>query len=260
MNGRRAIVGLCMLCALALSAVAAQSASALVKSTTMFTCTESAPTKTFGSGDCNTAGTKFGHVAVAQDLTTHVKFVNTNAQKFKSTVAGAAFTLESNGLTGTGSCFNRLSGNVHSIQCSEIKLKYTGVTVSLPEGNVCGVTSAAGAGNIETTALKSTTVTEKMMLKLEPEVGTEFASWTWTGASCPFTGGVKVVGSIECEPSGAELVCTHEAVTGQAKLRLGSEAGPKAGYEGRVTITGGEGKAAEGKPTNPISSTTVETA
>ena len=259
MNGRRAIVGLCLLCAMAFNAIAAQSASA-AKGTTMFTCSASAPTKSFGTAHCNTAGSGFGHVEVAQDLTTHTKYVNTTLQLFQSTIAGTAFLLETNALTGTGSCFNRLNGKEHWIQCSEIKLKYTAITVGIPEG--CGVKGLpGGAGVVETKALKATTQTELMAIKLEPETGTTVAEWEWTGEPvCPFSGKGKFVGTITCVPSGAELVCNHAEVTASKTLRFGSAAGNPAGYEGRATITGGEGKAEEGKPTNPISSTTKETA
>ena len=260
MNGRRAIVGLCLLCAMAFSAIAAQSAMA-AKGTTMFTCTSSAPTKTFGTADCNTAGSGFGHVEVAQDLTTHAKYVAAGPQIFKSTIAGTAFTLSTSELIGTGSCFNRLNGKEHWIQCLEVILHYTNVVVNLPAG--CGVKSVPGevAGTIQTNALKATTQTEQMAVKLEPEAGTTLAEWEWTGApTCPFSGKAKVVGSITCVPSGAELVCNHAEVTASKTLRFGSAAGNPAGYEGRATITGGKEKPEKGEPTNPLSSTTVETA
>ena len=257
MNGRRAIVGLCLLCAMAFSAIAAQSAMA-AKGTTLFTCSEAAAVKDFGSADCNTAGANFGHVEVEQGLTTHTAYKNTTVQVLKSTLAGTAVTLSSNSLTGTGSCTNQLNGKEHFISCSEVKLQYSGVTVNTPAG--CGVSGVpGGAGTIETKALKSTTQTELMALKVEAGVGVTLAEWTWTGASCPFTGTAKLVGSITCVPSGAELACNHEEVTTSGTLRLGNALGPKAGYEGRVTISGGEGKASEGKPTNPLSATTKET-
>ena len=259
MNGRRAIVGLCLLCAMAFSAFAAQSAMA-AKGTTLFTCVEGG-TKDFANADCNVQpGTKFGHVEVAQDLTTHTKYVSTTTPKFKSTVAGTAFTLESTMLTGTGSCFNRLNGKEHWIQCSKIKLTYDEVTVSPTS---CGVTGLPGGpGMIETKTLKATTQTELMALKLEPEAGTVVAEWEWTGATCPFVGSgtAKVVGSITCVPAGAELVCSHAEVTAAKTLRLGSAAGPIAGYEGKTTVTGGEEEPEKGKPTNPLSVTTKETA
>ena len=145
MNGRRAIVGLCMLCALAFSAVAAQSAMA-AKGTTLFTCTESAPVQDFGSGDCNTAGSKFGHIEVPQDLTTHVALKNTTTVIAKSTVAGTPFTLQTNLVTGTGSEKNLLSGKEHWIAGSAINLKASEVTVT-PE--TCGVSGRGGNARIE---------------------------------------------------------------------------------------------------------------
>ena len=99
-----------------------------------------------------------------------------------------------------------------------------------------------------------------MALKLEPESGSTLAEWTWTGASCPFTGTAKIVGSAVCVPSGTELVCSHEEMTASKTLRCASAAGPVVGAQGSVTITGGEGKPEEGEPTNPLSATTKETA
>jgi hypothetical protein len=76
MTGRtRAIAGACLLCALLVSAFAAQSASAVTKGTTAFTCKET------GTGDFKDAHCKegvspgtgsFKHVEVAKDTTTHI--------------------------------------------------------------------------------------------------------------------------------------------------------------------------------------------
>jgi hypothetical protein len=66
MNGRRAILDLCMLCALLVSAFAAQSASAA--GTTGFTCKAGAAEAGFSDAHCLTpavgAAVKFTHVAI----------------------------------------------------------------------------------------------------------------------------------------------------------------------------------------------------
>ena len=81
MIGRRATVGLSLLCALAFCAFAAQSASAAkAVNTTAFTCVEGA-TKDFSDAHCDTkvtAGTgQYGHVVIPQGTTTEVVGENT---------------------------------------------------------------------------------------------------------------------------------------------------------------------------------------
>jgi uncharacterized membrane protein len=66
MTGRRAIVGICMLCSLFISAVAAQSAMA-VSGTTAFTCVKDKGTLI--GEHCLTTGSGFpyGHVAFVEN-------------------------------------------------------------------------------------------------------------------------------------------------------------------------------------------------
>ena len=87
MSVRRTIFGLCMLCALAFSAIAAQGASAAGQ--TAFTCVENAGEKDFTKAHCAPAdfvgsgkGT-FGHVAFTG--TTHARLSN---EKTNATTTG----------------------------------------------------------------------------------------------------------------------------------------------------------------------------
>jgi hypothetical protein len=89
MIGRRAVAGLSLLSALLFCAIAAQSASAAkATNTTMFTCKEGGGDKDFEDAHCdkkvspNTG--KFGHVKVANDVTTEIAATNkgvTNSTK-----------------------------------------------------------------------------------------------------------------------------------------------------------------------------------
>lgn len=261
MIGRRSIAGLCMLCALALSAFAAQSAAAATKGTTMFTCSSSAAVKDFADADCTTKpGSSFGHVAVAENTATHLAYKNTTVQVFQSTAVGVKFKLESNSLSGTGEAINlKDPSGEHYIHGTNIKLKYTGVAVSPEPCKVKGL--PGGEGVIETKPLTATTTEKGDSIVLTPMEGTVFAEWEFTGAGCALNeaGALKVVGSITCKPNGALITCNHAEITTAGTLRLGSALGAKAGYEGTSTVTGSDVLEGEGT-TKPLSVTTVETA
>lgn len=266
MNGRRAIVGLCMLCALLVSAFAAQSASAVTKGTTMFTCVEGGGLKDWGDAHCSEGTGKFGHVEVAENTTTHTTYKNTSIQKFESTVAGTKFALTSESLHGTGSATNLKEAEgedkgEHWIHGTNIELTYSEVKTTVPKCGVSGVPAEpkGGPGMVTTKPLTATTTTKGDSLVLSPMEGEVLAEFQFTGAECPLVsaGTVKVVGSITCKPKGATLTCNHEEVTTAGTLRLGSKFGTKAGYDGTSTVTGAD-KVEE--TTKPLSVTTVETA
>ncbi len=92
MIGRRATVSLSLLCALALCAFAAQSASAVpAKKTTAFTCVENGGLKDFEDAHCDhrvgPEQGKFGHIPIPQNQTTEVTVTNakTSFGTFEST-------------------------------------------------------------------------------------------------------------------------------------------------------------------------------
>jgi hypothetical protein len=108
MIGRRSVVGLSLLCALAFCAFAAQSASAATAvNTTMFTCVDVGSVGDFTDEHCDNTGVpgkeKFGHVAVTNPSGTEIDVSNqkvTNSTKdaepalLKSKVAGTKVTIE----------------------------------------------------------------------------------------------------------------------------------------------------------------------
>src|ERR1700704_6916600 len=113
---RRTAVGLALICALFLCALAAQSASAAEgKNTTAFTCVEGG-TKDFSDAHCDSsvaAGTgKFGHVAIAVGTPTAISVTNAKTKNNttestpiiqKGTIAGIASEIECKTLSGEGS-------------------------------------------------------------------------------------------------------------------------------------------------------------
>lgn len=281
MIGRRAIVSLCMLCALAVSALAAQSAGAATKGTTAFTCakvTPAAGTAGFSKEHCTpsdavSTNAAFEHVAINENTTTHITVTNekTNAATngptsavFKSTAAGAEFQLVATGVHGEGGLENKKEGpgdpnpGEHYIHVHELTLTFTGVTESLLKCEVF-THNEAGSGEkgvIHTEPLTITSTGQGDSLKITPKTGTVFASFTLKG--CAIEGTYKVVGSLTCKPNGATINCSHEEVTTQGTLKLGSAFGPKAGYAGSVTVTGSHKEEGVGT-TKPLSVTTVET-
>jgi len=262
MNGRRAIVGLCMLCALLISAFAAQSAVA-ANGTTGFTCKDNGGTTFFTDAHCTTGvNGKYEHVAIAQDLTTEVEITNakTNAgttgpsnSGLHATVGGTEFELVSTTVTGTGSCTNKLDepSKEHYIHCENAKLVYTGIT----EAKLgCGVEGLpGGVGKIETKELTATTTGKGDSVVFSPLApATLFAEFKLTG--CAVANTYKVVGSVTCKPEGATINCSRTETTTAGALRLGSAIGPKAGLNGKVTISG---RAKGVGAYTPLSPTTV---
>jgi hypothetical protein len=278
MNRGRAVVGLCMFCALLGSAFAAQSASAVTKGTTAFTCKETGPGGGFTKAHCKAsdAGSgNFSHVAINQDTTTHITATNekTNAetngstpQKLKATVNGITVELSATGIHGEGGLTNKIEPTgEHYVHGHEVKLVYTGVTVALPTGKGCKVYTDPGGGamgpegTVATEPLTVTSTGQGDSLKLEPEnVGKVFAKfWITECKGSEALEGLnktyEVTGSLTCKPDGATLTCDHTEVTTQGNLKLNGSI--KAGYSGTTTIKGGH---TEGG-TNPLSVTTVET-
>ena len=232
MTARRAIIGLCAICALLISAVAAQGASAA--GTTAYTC--KAGSGTFGV-DCaaGTTGTS-GHVAIAAGTKTELSGSGTTTL-LQTTIAGAAIKLTSVSVSpGAGENWmeNAEVGgemNAHG----EGSLTYNEVTVNLPNCTVVGLGTGGGAGMITTKRLVASTAGVGDALKFSPASGTVFAEFELTGASCSVNGlKVTVTGNVTGTPNGAFVEFTHAATTTQNTLKAN---GSKAGIEGKLTLT-----------------------
>jgi hypothetical protein len=262
-----------MLCALMMSAVAAQGANAETKGNTVFTCKKSAVagTGTLNDAHCKEQGgsKNFEHVGVAAETTTELTGSNilTGTERstavLNSTQAGIAEEIIAKKVSpgaGTPWVKNRTTGAEHYIE-GEGKLLYSEVEVTKPAGKGCAVVG----GQVETKQLRATSMStegdpklaEEMKLKFEPAEGTLFAEFEITGCSTSALNGVyKVEGSLKTdslETTGATLVSTEAAVTTQGKLTV---RGQKAGIGGSLTI---EGKDAVDSLYTPLSTTTVNT-
>jgi hypothetical protein len=270
MTGRRALVGLSLLCALAFTAFSAASASAATSGTTPVTCVDTTPINNgdYTDAHCDTTsatkGTgRYSHVAIGAE-TTNVISTNANTASsttaatklvLEATIGGIATKLEAATAIGTGTLKKQLTGEVHETLGSGIVSTYTGVSVVNPLN--CTVHSPGQpAGTIKSTTLKAVPVVgTPMKFKLEPVTPTEFTKLEFAGGSCSINGlAATVNGSILSEPSGQ-----HAAVGGvqsagataflnvtkaSAQLKVG---GQNASLTGVTTITMEGG--------NPIAST-----
>jgi hypothetical protein len=285
MSARRTIFGLCMLCALAFSAIGAQAASA---GQTAFTCVSTAATKDFAKAHCvpGETGTAFGHVAFTKDTHAKLSNANTNAETngptngiLKETIAATNLELESTGVVeGLGTLKNELV----EIEKEKFEMRATatsgangitfnGVVVKAPAEKGCkvfedkaGVEGAEGV--VKTNPVTGHTIvtgtTHEVII--EPVTPNVFATFfiTCTPGKVPaeLEGTWTITGSIKCPTRGATINCEHGLITTQNTLK---GKGAKAGLQGKATITAGETPTAkeveEGKnpPTNPISVTTT---
>jgi hypothetical protein len=224
MTGRRALVGLSLLCALAFTAFSAASASAATSGTTPVTCVDTTPANTgdYTDAHCDTTGTKgasrYSHVAIGAETTevegTNEKTASSTTASTKAvleaTVGGIVTKLEAGKVVSTGTIKKQLTGEVHETLGSAIVITYTEVVVQNP--TICTVHSPGQpAGTVKTVTLKSSTVAgTPMQVKFEPVTPTEFTKLEFAGASCPINGVVATVnGTVLTEPSGQ-----HAAVGG----------------------------------------------
>jgi len=261
-----------MLCALLVSAFAAQSASA-ISGTTAFTCVNvGAGNGAFSDDHCKTteANGTYKHETISDTLTTELTGNNNGeSTKLKATVAGAATTLVATGLSGTGTMQNKVAGSGEHYGHGEGTINYTGVTVSGFSGKCHVFKDVAGAigtkGAVDTETLTATTEGQGHLLKFTPKSGEVFARF-WIldaaektsaqGGECNIGATYTVTGSVKGTVNGATTTTTHADTTTQNTLKMGSEVGNKAGLEGTLAL---ESRANSGESYKPLSATTVTT-
>jgi len=261
-------VGFCALCALLVSVVAAQSASA-ISGTTAFTCSKSASVKDRFGEHCLATGTpkEYGHVAIAHDTTTEVELTTKNTSNntttgtiavFKSTIGGVGVTFTATEVHGSGWMENKLDASGEHYVVAHTSSTFTGVTSSLPG---CKVSTDIDPSNmglsevVHTEGQIATTKGQGDSGKLEPTTGTTFARFYLTGCNtAAFNGTYTVSGSLTCVPNGATVTCSHTEVTTQNTLKLNGA--QKAGLEIATTL---KGRANSGQSYTPLSATTVTT-
>jgi hypothetical protein len=258
MNGRKAIASVCMLCALLLSAVAAEGASAA--GTTGYTCVKGKGT--LRGEHCLTSGgapAEYGHVAVPINTTTEGTVTNEKTGgekvngKLKATIAGAAITLTATGAIGNGWGTNAEEGG-EMYGHGEGTTTFTGVTAT----GGCKIFTDSGAGKgeegvIHTEPLKATSKGHGDSGKLEPKEGTVFARFTLEGCTnSGINGTYTVTGSIKPTViAGSTVSYTHTNTTEQNTLKLNGTI--KAGIEIETT---GRGRANSSEPYSTGGATT----
>jgi hypothetical protein len=139
MIGRKAVIGLSLLCALAFTAFAAPSAQA---GTTMFTCVKGGGAQEFTEAHCAKNGhddkNKYGHVGFAGTtkwVSTNKKTANTTVDHttaiLKGTLAGATAEISCTKVDGHGSLTNEEVGGKMRVQGTAVGT-YSECTVTKP--------------------------------------------------------------------------------------------------------------------------------
>jgi hypothetical protein len=263
---RRAAVGLSLLCALVFCAVAASSASAVVKGTTAFTCAPvAAGTGHFTDAHCDTEGTgSFDHVAIGEGVEKVYEITNAGTKNstteatplvFKG-VVGVPFEISCNTLSGSVTLTNRFEGGKMENVGTKVSANLTNCTVLKPVGK-CTVKEGSIVSGVTTTSRTEVTyekenkeiVEHTMDVELKPNPGNELFSFTLEGKDCPFKAGSMIMrgsaigtgarGSTEAtSSSGATLLFTHEMTT-----KTMSSGGNKIGLTGALTIRSEKGNA-----------------
>lgn len=247
---RRAIVGLCLLCALAFTAAAAQSASALGRKG--YTCQLVTPgaetTVGFKDPHCNmpagngtTGGkeVKYEHVQIKQRTKTSSSNAETGPGTegaepafFHVTLSGIEAEIEAKTVTEESEGENKEEGGEAFLH-STGTLTFEGLTVKKPEGGLCSIEG----GKVTTKELTTSTQGLAKGIKFQPAVGSTLAEFTIVNASgktCPeaIKGKYTVSGSIIGEMEGPVISTTRAGSTEQGTLKTRNKV---AGIAGKGT-------------------------
>jgi hypothetical protein len=249
MNGRRAVIGLCMACALLVSAFAASGAHAAAVA---HTCVEGGtPTgaNNFTEEHCQTVDNvapvgPFHHVGfgnISTKLTGESGTFASGVQTLKATINGINTELKTSTLMGDGS----LTKNDGTTVAGNGTIVYENVVVAAPAGKGCKVVEDNGGaegteGVVKTNPLSAST-TSPTELEFTPTEGETFATFfikgcTGSEALEGLNKTYSVTGSLIGTPKGAETVAEHGSVTTQNTLKLNGSV--KAGLNGGLTIKG----------------------
>jgi hypothetical protein len=264
MTGRRTAVGLCLLYAALLSALAAHSAAASTKGTTAFTCRNEGPGHAFARAHCTPAdatGGEYEHQPIAEGTTTSILGTagTTGGEKvvtkLKYTLGGIVFEFQAKGLDLESSLTNlKDEANLH-YAVGEGKITYTQVTATGAAQSGCKVKGEV----IETKQLTLTTKGQEDALSIAPKEGETLAEFNVEGCTQTGLNGLyKLTGSVKGTPEGATLTFTHTGTTSPKTLRLNGPTGIVTGIEGSITLNGRD-PALEETSFTPLSFTTVET-
>lgn len=187
MNGRRAIVGLSLLCALAFCAVAAPGASA--KGTTAFTCVKEGGSLDFSDAHCGTKVAKgtgeFGHEEIPANTETQFELTNekvkNNTTEHEPSVligiiSGIEVRVECTIVSGTGTLTNNTVGEAMRTS-GDVTIKHSECTVPKPTTGggeeKCQVKEVVYDAHFETAESG-----EEMWIEFTPKNGKEFGVLT----------------------------------------------------------------------------------
>jgi len=258
MSKYKTAVGVAVLCALALSAFAAASASA--KGLTAYTCV-------LGKGVLNgphclgTEGGEYGHVKIEEETTgiaTNAKTAENAAHEttkaaqksiLKGTLSGVASEIECTGVEGSGTFNNKTTAGGEMFAHAEGTLTYTGCKMLKPAG--CAVAATLTTNKLTGTTEGIQTAEPPHTAKIQPAGETPFIEIKTTG--CTNEGlnqTYPVTGSLKAKITGATLTSTHADITTQNTLKFG---GQKAGLDGALTL---EAHSKAGEETHPLTVTT----
>lgn len=206
MSGRRTIAGLLLLCALALCAFAAPSASAA--GTTAFTCAPAEKGAGFEDTHCDKAvesGAKYKHEAISPGKSTEItltnqKTKNATTEHTPSTLHGLLLGIKTNvtctKVHGTGTLTNEeVKGVMRTAGTATIE--HTECTVTEPSG--CTVKEPI----VYSTKFESYEKGEEMGLLFTPKEGKAFGAITYNskeGQKCGIKGTFGIEGSFEGTP------------------------------------------------------------
>lgn len=239
MKRRKAVIGLSILCALALGAFVASGASAAE----VFTCAKNGGKKDFGAGDVHcskghvTEGTgEYGHVAFTGRTNTTI--VNEGNFKLKSKKAGSEITFQATTIEGNGKIEN-LKGSASGVGF----LIFKNVTVTAPG---CEVESIPVTfGEVATKEIIHSKELATSAAGLTNEIGflavtgTTLAEFTVKNCTTKALNGTyALTGAFRGVTSGSTISFTHLNSTAEATLFLSGE---HAGVEGSLTMKGENG-------------------
>jgi len=234
MKASRTFWSLSALVALAVSAFAAQTASAQ----TWYECAPGAKPGVFKDAHCKektNPAEGFVHIKLPANTLIPVTWSNLTTGtersivKLKSVQSGVTLELQATEAAGTGEIQNREEGETTWGEGSGV-LTYKNVTVTAPAGKGCKV----AGGTITSKKLAATTKGLTNQIKFSPFEGTTFTEVTIEGCSVAALNHVyPVTGSIIGNTEGTTTNLTHTATTTQGTLFF---FGQKVGIEVQTTL------------------------
>jgi hypothetical protein len=266
MTARKTIFGLCALCALLVSAFAAQSAMAVTQ--TGVTCTNTGTplnNDRFNAEHCKAADKGSGaffHAAWTAENTegTAANFLTGSEREvfeLEFVAGGLGVTISAKKVMSNHTLKNGLAGAEMFVEGKTNVIVFEEVTVTNRNCEVFGIQPGTGIKTlekVETRPVEGSTLGQAngvVVFKPQAGVATPFAEFELTGAMCPpaLVGLYPVFGQVFSDPAeGATLPFSFATVTGQPapKLRIKNAAtGPIAGVKGRITFKGGPVGSAE---------------